>query len=65
MSTCCSLRFSAIATGAGRGSEHDAELAGGQVSRRRPAVSPDIGDDRLAAIGHDLEVVLLVQSHSV
>ena len=43
------------------GVDHDAELAGGQISPGRPAVSPDLDGDRLVALGDDLEVVLLVQ----
>src|SRR5208283_6167044 len=47
------------------GVEHDTELAGGQVSPGRPAVPPDLHGNRLFALDHDLEVVLLVQRLAV
>ena len=59
------MRFSEIATRCRPEVEHDAELAGGQFASGRPAVSPDLDGNRLVALGHDLEVVLLVQRLAV
>jgi len=47
------------------GVEHDAELAGGQVAPGRPAVPPDLDANRLVALGHDLEIILLAQRLAV